>query len=106
MDILRRFKIGDCKPMATPIVINLKKVVTSYSNLVDPKIYRELVGSLMYLVNTNGDMCFVVNILIQFMVELMHMHWIVVKHVLTHLRGTMEYGLRYLGGDGVKLQEY
>ena len=31
------------------------------------------------------------------------MHWIVAKHVLMYLRGTMEYGLRYLGGDGVDL---
>jgi hypothetical protein len=28
------------------------------------------------------------------------------KHVLRYLRGTMEYGLRYLGGDGVELQGY
>jgi hypothetical protein len=33
-------------------------------------------------------------------------HWIVVKHVLRYLRGTMEYGLRYLVGYGVKLQGY
>jgi hypothetical protein len=30
-------------------------------------------------------------------------HWIAVKHVLRDLRGTMEYELRYLGGDGVRL---
>jgi len=33
-------------------------------------------------------------------------HWIVVKHVIRYLRGTVEYGLRYLGGDGVRLQGY
>jgi hypothetical protein len=31
-------------------------------------------------------------------------HWITKKHVLRYLRGTMEYGLRYLGGAGVNLQ--
>jgi hypothetical protein len=33
-------------------------------------------------------------------------HWVAAKHVLRYLRGTMEYGLRYLGGDGVRLQGY
>jgi hypothetical protein len=40
------------------------------------------------------------------MVEPRQVHWIAVKHVLRYLRGTMEYGLRYLGGDGVELQGY
>jgi hypothetical protein len=31
-------------------------------------------------------------------------HWVAAKHVLKYLRGTMEYGLRYLGGDGVRMQ--
>jgi hypothetical protein len=39
-------------------------------------------------------------------VELRQVHWIATKHVLRYLRGTMEYGLRYLGGDGVELQGY
>jgi hypothetical protein len=53
----------DYRIIATPMVINLKKVVTSYLELVDPRIYRELIGSLMYLVNIGKDICFVVNTL-------------------------------------------
>jgi hypothetical protein len=64
VDILRS------KPMATPMITNMKKVVTSYSNLVDPRIYKHLIGSLMYLVNTMTYICFFVNTLSQFMVEL------------------------------------
>jgi hypothetical protein len=37
------------------------------------------------------------------MVEPRQVHWIAMKHVLRYLKGTMEYGLRYLGGDGVDL---
>jgi hypothetical protein len=96
----------DCKSMATPMITNLKKVVTLDSELVDPRIYRKLIGSLMYLVNTRIYICFVLNTLILFMVEPKQVHWIVVKHVLMDLRGKMEYGLRYLRGDGVELQGY
>jgi hypothetical protein len=42
VEILRRFRMEDCRPMATPMVTNLKKVVTSDSELVDPRIYRKV----------------------------------------------------------------
>jgi hypothetical protein len=92
--------------MATPMITNLKKVTTSDSDMVDPTLYRQLIGSLMYLVNTRPDICFAVNTLSQFMVELRQEHWVATKHVLRYLRGTMEYGLRYLGDGEVKLQGY
>jgi hypothetical protein len=38
--------------MYTPMVTNVKKVFTSNSELVDHKIYKQLIGTLMYLVNT------------------------------------------------------
>ena len=49
--------------MAIPIVTNLKKLGDFEPNLVDPSMYRQLIGSLMYLVNTRLDICFAVNIL-------------------------------------------
>jgi hypothetical protein len=106
VEILRRFKMEDRKMMATPMVTDLKKVVTSDSEFVDLKIYRKLIGSLMYSVNSRTNICFVVNTLSQFMVEPRQVHWIEAKHVPKYLRGTVEYGLRYLGGDGVTLQGY
>jgi hypothetical protein len=52
VEILQRFGMMDCKSMATPMVTNLKLLSDSSSDLVDPTMYRQLIGSLMYLVNT------------------------------------------------------
>jgi hypothetical protein len=60
----------------------------------------------MYLVNTRPDICFAVNTLSQFMVEPRRVHWVAAKHVLRYLRGTVEYGLSYIQGDGVKLMGF
>jgi hypothetical protein len=73
---------------------------------MEPPLYKQLIGSLMYLVNTRPDICFAVNTLSQFMVESRQEHWVTAKHVLRYLRGTFEYRLRYLGDGEVKLQGY
>jgi hypothetical protein len=106
VEILKRFGMQDCRPMSTPMVTNWKKIDASRSEAVDPTLYRQLIGSLMYLVNTRPDICFAVNTLSQFMVESRRVHWVAAKHVLRYLRGTVEYGLSYIQGDGVKLMGF
>ena len=93
----------DCKSMTTPMITNLKLLSDSSSDLVDPTMYRQLIGSLMYLVNTGPNICFVVNTLSQYMVEPGHVNLVVAKYVLRHLHGTIGYGLRYVLDGEVKL---
>ena len=47
----------------------------------------------MYLVNTRPDICFVMNTLSQYMVELRSVHMVGEKHVLRYIAGTVDYGL-------------
>ena len=60
----------------------------------------------MYLVNTRQDICFAVNMMSQFMCEPMRVHWVAAKHILWYFQGTVEYGLDYRQGDGVRLVGY
>ena len=71
--------------------------------LVDPTLYHQLIGSLMYLVNTRLDMSFAVNTLSQFMVKPRRLHWIAAKHILRYLAGIVDYGLYYRRLGGVDL---
>lgn len=68
-------------------------------DLANPYKYQQLIGALMFLVNTRSDICFVVNTLSQFMMKPLHAHWVVAKHVLRYLHGTVILGLRYNVGD-------
>jgi hypothetical protein len=106
VEILCRFRMMDCRPMSTPLVTNWRKIDASDSKTVDSTVYRQLIGSLMYLVNTRLDISFAVNFLSQFMVDPRSVHWIVAKHVLRYLRGTMEYGLLYERSGGVTLTSF
>ena len=98
----------ECKSMATPMDANFKKLKESTSNFdtIDPTIYRQLIGSLMYLTNTRPNICFAVNTLSQFMNDPRHIHQVSAKHLLRYLRGTVGYGLRYASGCDQTLQGF
>ena len=76
IDILKRFGMLDCKSMDTLVDANFKKLKESTSNfdMIDPTMYRQLIGFLMYLMNTKPDICFAVNTLTQFMSDPRQIH--------------------------------
>ena len=63
VEILKKFGIMDCKSMSTPMTMNLKLSGDTTSEIVDATLYRQTIGSLMYLMNTRLDICFAVNTL-------------------------------------------
>ena len=63
IEILKRFTMLYCKTMATPMDTNLKLLSDKTSELVDMTQYRQIIESLMYLMNTRSYICFVVNTL-------------------------------------------
>ena len=68
--------------MSAHMVTNWKKLHASEGELVDLILYRQLIGLLMYLVNSRPYLCFAMNTLSQFMVDPRRVHWVVAKHVL------------------------
>ena len=79
--------------MSTPMTMNLKLFGDTTSGTIDATIYRQMIGSLMYLMNTLLDICFVVNTLSQYMVDPRQVHLVAGKHFLRYLKGTIDYGL-------------
>ena len=85
----------DCKAMSTPMELNLKLLSDASSESVDATMYHQMIGSLMYLTNTRPDICFAVNTLSQFLIDLRHVYLIAAKHILRYLEGTVDYGIKY-----------
>jgi hypothetical protein len=108
VEILNKFRMTDCKSMPTSMVMDMKKMNEASTDLgeIDPHLYQQLIGSLMYLVNTIPDICYAVNVLSQFINQSRQTHCIVVKHVLRYLQGTIGYGLRYASIVDMRLQGY
>ena len=102
-EILEKFNMHGCNPVDTPLPGGWRKEDATSAEVVDAIVYRQLVGSLMYLVNTRPDICYSVNQLSQAMVKPTKLFWKADKHVLCYLRGTLGYGLWYRQEDEVKL---
>ena len=60
----------------------------------------------MYLTNTRPSICFVVNTLSQFLTDPRKVYLVFAKHILRHLKGTIDYGLIYDANQKVNLQGY
>ena len=105
-DILEKFHMQGCKPIDTPLPGNWRKEDATLPEVVDANVYQQLVGLLMYLVNTRLDICYAVNQLSQAMVKPTKLFWKAEKHVLRYLRGTPEYGLWYRQMNEVKLHGF
>jgi hypothetical protein len=101
VEILKSFDMLECKSMNTPMETKLNLLVDTSSKLVDATLYKHIIGSLMYLMNTKPDIYFDVNTLSQYLVEPRRVHLIVAKHVMRYLKGTLDFGLCYTGDHGL-----
>jgi hypothetical protein len=106
VEILKRFDMLECKSMNTPMETKPKILVDTSLELIDATLYRQIIGSLMYLTNTRPNICFSMNTLSQFLLEPRHVHLVAAKHVMRYLKGTLDCGLRYDGYHDFTLSGY
>jgi len=57
--------------------------------LVDPTLFKQIVGSLRYLCNSSPDIAYVVGIISRFMSEPRVSHLLEVKRVMRYIKGTL-----------------
>ena len=86
MKLLEIFGMLDCKSVSTPMELNFKNLNGNAAGpvLANPTEYRQLVGALMFLVNTRLDICCAVNTLSQHMVD-HNIHWVGAMKLLRYL---------------------
>lgn len=106
-DILRRFGMEECKPVASPVDISMKMFKFGPDSAATDAPYREAVGALMHLMcATRPDIAFVVGMVARFMESPQDVHWTAVKHILRYLQGTKTHGIRFKSSDSVNFECY
>ncbi|KAL0310423.1 UNVERIFIED_CONTAM: Retrovirus-related Pol polyprotein from transposon TNT 1-94 [Sesamum calycinum] len=83
--------------------VNEKLQLNVGASKVDPKIYGNLVGSLIYLTDTRPDIVYPVSLVSRFMNEPSKLHFTATKRILHYLQGMRKLGINFLiGGTAMK----
>ncbi|KAK9078427.1 hypothetical protein SSX86_002484 [Deinandra increscens subsp. villosa] len=96
----------ECNPCSYPMEHRLVLTSESGSKFVEATKYRQLIGSLRYLVHTRPDLCLSVGIVSRFMQAPRDAHLAAVKQILRYVKGTIHYGIEYGAGGDDKLIGY
>jgi hypothetical protein len=72
----------DYKSTLTPFLLGVKLEYGRETPLVESTLYRQLVGSLLYLTHFRPDLSYAVGIVSRFMQELHELHWKDAKSIL------------------------
>ena len=105
-DLLKKFGMLECKPISTPMEPNAKMCEHEGKDLKDATMYRQLVGSLLYLTLTRPDISYAVGVMSRYMQNPKKPHLEAVRRILRHVKGTIDYGLLYKKGEDYKLVGY
>jgi hypothetical protein len=85
----------DCKSSLTPFLSGVKLEDGGETPLVDNTLYKQLVGSLVYLTHSRPDLSYAVGTVSRFMQELHELHWKISKCILRYVQCTITFGNHY-----------
>ncbi|GJZ14788.1 zinc finger, CCHC-type containing protein [Tanacetum coccineum] len=93
--------ILDCSSVSTP-VDPVEKLKPNTGKHVDQLEYLRVIGCLMYVMtSTRPDIAYAVGRLSRFTSNPSRQHWQAITRVFKYLKGTMNYGLSYVGYPSV-----
>ena len=99
-EILTRFGMENSNAVKNPIVTGTKLSKNDGGATVDSTVFKQLVGSLLYLTATRPDIMYAVSLISRFMSCPYESHWLTAKRILRYLKGTTEMGIFYKKGGG------
>ena len=95
-----------CKPAATPMNQKEKFCKEDGAEKVNEKLYRNLIGCLMYLSASRPDILHAESLLSRYMNCASRIHLQAAKRVLRYVKGTVDFGIRYLYVKNFRLLGY
>jgi hypothetical protein len=105
-DILNKFAMKDAKPIKTPMGTNGHLDLDKRGKSVDQKVYRSMIGSLLYLCASRADIMPSVCMCARFQADPKEVHLRAVKRIVRYLVYTPKFGLWYPRGSTFDLIGY
>lgn len=104
--LIEKFKMIDGKKRCTPLDVSARLRRDEGTRLSDPRPFRALVGSLIYLIITRPDIAFSVGVVSRYMQEPRKPHLEEAKKILKYVNTTLDVGLFYKKNAEFSLQGF
>jgi hypothetical protein len=105
-DILKKFGMKNAKPIKTPMGTNGHLNLDTGGKSIYPKVYRSMIGSLLYLCASRLDIMLSVCMCARFQANPKEVHLRAVKRIMRYLAYTPKFGLWYPKGSTFDLIGY
>jgi hypothetical protein len=104
--MLKKFDMENAKPIKTPMPTNGHLDLNEDGKAVDQKVYRSMIGSLLYLCASRPNIMLSVCMCARFQANPKECHLMAVKRILRYLFYTPYLGLSYPKGSAFNLLGY
>ena len=94
-DMLKIFQTEDCKHVSTPMITGCKLCADDGSANVDQRLYRSMIGILLYLTASRPNIMLAVGLVARYQAAPKQNHLLAIKRIFRYLQGTSHYGLWY-----------
>ncbi|GMI93135.1 cysteine-rich RLK (RECEPTOR-like protein kinase) 8 [Hibiscus trionum] len=105
-DMLKKFGLENVKLQATPMSSSIKLDKYEGCKCVDSKLYRSMIGYLLYLTASRPDIMFSVCLCARFQASPRESHLVAIKRIFRYLRDTPNLGLWYPKDSSFSLHAY
>lgn len=105
-DLVKRFGLDGKSHARTPMSTSVKISNDVARKLVDPSLYRSMIGSLLYLTASRPDIAFSVGVCARFQANPKESHLTAVKHIIRYVNNTLLYGIWYTRETNLVVARY
>ena len=92
-NLVKKFGLENSKLYNTPMGTTLKISKDESGISVDSKLYRSVIGNLLYLAASRPDLCYSIGVCARFQADPKESHLQAVKRIIRYVNGTLDYGL-------------
>lgn len=103
MEVLRRFGMEHSNSVENPMVPGFKISKDENGIEMDGSFFKQLIGSMMYLIATRPNIMYAVSLLSRYMSRPTEVHHSAAKRILCYLQGTTTFGILYKRGGSHEL---
>ena len=98
--------MAECKASPFPFLLGVSLEEGKNTPPMDCTIYRQPIGSLLYLTHSWPDICYAVNVVSRYMKQPHDLHWKEAKRILQYIQGTNSYDIHYAAYSELELVGY